>query len=521
MSVLPKVMLAIFLFNSFCSVIAQSELDFVDTHSLQREKDSKKSPNVIVIMVDDLSVADISLNGNSLIETPNIDRIAKQGVNFTNAYVSSPVCSPSRASFITGQYAQRFGFQFQMHERYPKSQLEYLGFKWFVKSYPWIPKKMKEIPNEEQILRQGLPNDIKTLPQFLKEVGYSTGLIGKWHLGWHSSNEPCNYGFDYQYGFYGSHSLYVEEKSKGYVDQKVKKDFTDKHIWKGQRVGPHAIYKNCEVINESGYLTDRITEESIEFIAHQNSPFFLWVSYNAPHSPFQCKQEHYDKVAYINDPIKRVYNAMILSLDENIGRLLDYLEDNGLLEETVVFFMSDNGGAEYTFATDNGQLKGGKITDLEGGVKVPFFMMWKGELPRGLQYDKPIVAMDAFTTISEVSGVDQSDLTEVDGVNLLPFIKEQKSGYPHDYIFWQRGISRAVRDERFKLLINDLLQDTVLFDLHLDPHETKNVLKDNPEKAKQLISALNLWSATLPKPMWPAVIYYEFMDGEQRYLFDQ
>jgi arylsulfatase A-like enzyme len=166
----------------------------------QQKRDNAK-PNIIVIMVDDLSVADISLNGSSLVQTPNIDRLAQEGVNFTNAYVTSPVCSPSRASFVTGRYAQRFGFQFQMHERYPKSQLEYLAFKWFVKSYPWIPKKMDRIPTQEEIDRQGMPGTEVLLPQLLKDVGYQTALIGKWHMGAHPTNEPCNFGFDYQYGF--------------------------------------------------------------------------------------------------------------------------------------------------------------------------------------------------------------------------------------------------------------------------------------------------------------------------------
>lgn len=478
-------------------------------------------PNIIVIMVDDLSVADISLSGQSRVKTPNIDRLANEGVNFTNAYVTSPVCSPSRASFITGRYAQRFGFQFQMHERYPKSQLEYYGFKLFVKSYPWIPKKMKTIPSEEEILTQGLPTSEITLPQILKTEGYKTGLVGKWHMGWHKSNLPCNFGFDYQYGFYGSHSLYTAESTEGFVDQKVKTDFTDKFIWKGQREGPHAIYRNCQEIEETGYLTDRITEESIEFLKqNKDDPFFLWVSYNAPHSPFQCKQEEYDELAHIKDPVKRVYNAMILSLDESIGQLLKNIAELGLEENTMVIFMSDNGGAEYTTATENGSYKGGKITDLEGGVKVPLFIKWN-KWPNGLKYEKPVVSMDLFTTILGAASVSKPKDRAIDGVDLTPFVLDENAPFPHDYLYWQRGISRTVRSNQYKLLVNDMLQDTVLFNLNTDPIESINIADEHPEKVSELLHALNLWSASLPEPLWPAVIYYEYKDGEQTYLFDQ
>jgi arylsulfatase A-like enzyme len=490
--------------------------------TLARAQQDESRPHVIVIMVDDLSVADISLNGNALVKTPNIDRLAREGTNFTNAYVTSPVCSPSRASFVTGRYAQRFGFQFQMHERYPKNQLEYLGFKWFVKSYPWIPKKLDKIPSREEIDLQGMPASEVLLPQLLQESGYRTALIGKWHLGWHETNTPCNFGFDYQYGFYGSHSLYIAEGTPGYIDQKVPNDFTDKHIWKGQRDGPHAIYRNCQEIEETGYLTDRITDESIAFLERQkDAPFFLWVSYNAPHSPFQCKQEHYDQLAHIIDPIKRVYNAMILSLDENIGRLLGAVEKQGFEENTLVIFLSDNGGAEYTFATDNGNYKGGKITDLEGGVRVPMFMKWPGNLLPGSSYAKPVLAMDLFTTIMHATGTRLPTDRTYDGVDLMPFISGQNPGAPHEYLYWQRGISRAIRSARYKLFVNTLLADTLLFDLAVDPFEEQDLYAENKPLARELAAALNRWSATLPEPLWPAVIYYEFMDGERRYLFDQ
>ena len=479
-------------------------------------------PNIIVIMADDLSLADISLSEHALVQTPNIDRLAGEGVNFTNGYVGSPVCSPSRSSFITGRYAQRFGFQFQIHERYPRSRLEYFAFKWFVKSYPWIPKKMKNVPSKEEISRQGLPPGEVTLPEIMKEAGYLTALIGKWHLGYHESNIPCKYDLDFQYGFWGSHSLYIQEKTEGYIDQKVKQDFTDKFIWKGQREGIHALYRNCERIEESGYLTDRITEEAIGFMERsENKPFFLWVSYSAPHSPFQCKQTHYDQLAHIKNPVKRVYNAILLSLDQNIGQLLEAVEKQGDTENTMIVFLSDNGGAEYTTATDNGDYKGGKITDLEGGIKVPMFIKWKNVIPAGTTYDLPVIAMDLLTTMVIAAGGTIPDDRPMDGVDLIPFVLNQKEEAPHEYLYWQRGDSRALRSLEYKLLINDHLQDTVLFEINTDPFENHNLFSQQKQKARELVKVLNDWSTTLPPPLWPAAIYYEFMDGEQRYLFDQ
>lgn len=473
-------------------------------------------------MVDDLSVADISLNGGSIIKTPNIDKLAQEGVNFTNAYVTSPVCSPSRASFITGRYAQRFGFQFQIHERYPKSQLELWIYKNFINSAPWVLKALEDIPTKEEIARQGLPQGEVLLPDLLKQVGYKTALIGKWHLGWHESNIPCTYSFDYQYGFYGSHSLYIEEKSEGFIDQKVKRDFTDKHIWKGKRDGPHAIYRNCERIEETGYLTDRITEESIEFLKKQHKdPFFLWVSYSAPHSPFQCKEEHYDQLENILDPIKRVYNAMILSLDENIGLLLKTIDELNLNKNTMVIFISDNGGAEYTFATDNGNLKGGKITDLEGGVKVPMFMKWPGKIDAQSTYKNPVSSMDVFSTIAAASQLPLRRDRVYDGVDLMPFLRGETKTYPHEYLYWQRGISRAIRTPQYKVLVNDKTRDTVMFDMKLDPTESHNIYNVNKAIAKQLTLTLKAWSESLPPALWPAVIYYKYADKEHEYLFEQ
>ena len=480
-----------------------------------------ESPNILLIMVDDLGMADLTLYGKGYPETPNIDKLGQDGVVFTNAYVTSPVCSPSRAAILTGRYQQRFGFQYQMHERYLKNRMEYLGFSYFVDSHPWLPRWMDEVPDEEAISSQGLPPSEILLPELLKNQGYETALIGKWHLGSDSLRNPCQFGFDYQYGFYASHSLYSPEGSSGIHDQKVKKDFTDAHIWSGQRNGPHAIYRNCEEIEVSEYLTDMLAEEAINYLkTKKDKPFFLYLSFNAPHTPLQAPVEYMGEFSHIKDPIKRTYYAMIANLDENIGKVHNTLLETGLNENTLIFFISDNGGAEYTFTTDNGKYKGGKITNLEGGLKVPFFMNWKNKLlPE--HYENMVSSMDIFQTIAEVANIDLPNDREYDGVNLMPYLNGKNNLSPHEYLLWQRGFSKAIRSNDWKLCINEELQDTVLFNLKDDPFEFNDVYKNYSSIGHNLALIHRNWSEQLPPPLWPSMIYYVYEDGNKTYFFDQ
>jgi arylsulfatase A-like enzyme len=480
------------------------------------------NPNILLIMVDDLGKADLGLYDENGQSTPHIEDLASEGVTFNQALVTSPVCSPSRASIITGRYAQRFGFQFQMHDRYLKNRLEYFVFKHLIRSDPWSPQWMTNVPDKEAILKQGLPPDEITLPEILQKQGYYTGLIGKWHLGWEEDNSPCNFGFDYQYGFYQSHSLYAYEGTPGVIDQKVPEDFTDKHIWKGQRNGPYAIYRNCQEIEEREYLTDRIAEESIAFMdRNRNGPFFLWVSFNAPHTPLQAREEYYHRFSHIADPVKRIYAAMIANLDDAIGRVLNHLKQLNLEEETLIFFISDNGGAEYTFTTDNGAYKGGKITDFEGGIQVPFIMKWKGRITEGINYDPMVSSMDIFHSVVEASDIHLPVDREYDGVSLLPYLSGQLKSDPHDILFWQRGFSKAVRTREWKLLLNEDSGDTLLYPIAQDPVENKDVSAAHPLISEKLLEKHAQWSSDLKKPLWPSEVYYQYREGDLVFYFDQ
>jgi len=489
--------------------------------SIHNQADSSK-PNIILITVDDLGMADVSMYDEGEILTPNIDRLGSEGVVFENAYVTSPVCAPSRAALITGRYQQRFGFEFTMHERYLKNRLEYLAFRYIIDSEPWLPKWMSSVPNENDLHKQGLPLSEISLADILKTQDYKTGIIGKWHLGWSEEKRPSSFGFDEQYGFFMSHSLYAPEGSDGIVDQKIEGDWTDPYIWSGQRNGPCAIYRNYIEIKEKAYLTDRITDESIDFInKYKNDPFFLWVSYNAPHTPLQAPQEYVDKFEHIQDPVKRVYRAMISKLDDEIGRFMKYLAQSDLEKNTIIFFISDNGGAEYTLTTDNGRYEGGKNTEFEGGIKVPMIIRWSGTLPAGQRYFPMVSAMDIFPTSMAAVNPNIKMDRELDGENLWPYLLDSVTNHPHDYLFWQRGISKVVRTDEWKLMINEKSGGRLLYNLVTNKYENPNESENYPHITKKLENAISDWRQVHAKPLWPSVIYFGVEKDGKRYYFEQ
>ncbi|MBS0000784.1 MAG: sulfatase-like hydrolase/transferase [Cyclobacteriaceae bacterium] len=482
----------------------------------------EKKPNIVVILVDDLGKTDITLYGPGKVETPHIDAIGREGIIFEQAYVTSPVCSPSRAAIFTGRYPQRFGFTYQMHDFYLTNRLMHYGYRLFIDSSPWRPRSVEQVPSRKMAEKQGMPPSEITLGELLKKEGYHTALIGKWHLGGHEQNTPCNFGFDFQYGFYASHSLYAYEDNPGIISQQISNDFSDKYIWKGQRDGPHAIYRNCEIIREEEYLTQAITRECINFIeSNQDTSFFLVASYNAPHTPLQAPAEYVEQYNHIQDPVKRVYYAMIRSLDDEIGKLMESVRQIDHERKTLVFFISDNGGATYTHTTDNAPLRGGKITDFEGGVNVPMIMYWKDHVPEGIKYPHPVSAMDIFGTITSVLEIDLPGDRTYDGINLLEFIEDGETGQSsHSHIFWNRGNTKSIRSPHYKLILNTEFGDTLLFDMSENNLERKNVLNENRETALDLIEQYDRWEMNLKKPLWPPLIYYVHTEKGKNYYFD-
>ena len=495
----------------------EAKQDYLSTST----KPDRNSPNVVVILVDDLSIADVTLYDSlAPVHTPHMNRLADEGVKFGNAYVTHSICSPSRAAILTGRYPQRFGFEHQMHDRYLKNRMEYFGFKFFVDSEPWVPQWPSTYPDEVAISKQGLPASELTLAEVMKSAGYSTGLIGKWHLGNADFNQPCTMGFDEFYGFNASHSLYAPEGTPGIVDQKIEDDWTDPYIWSGQRSGPHAITRDCNETPDELYLTYRITNESIEFIdRHKEYPFFLVSSYNAPHTPLQAPQEYVEMFSYVDDPVKRVHYAMIKCLDDAVGDLIDHLEKDELLQNTLVFLISDNGGAEYNLTTENGEYRGGKITDFEGGVKVPFVMRWdRHENLKGMTYPYPTSAMDIFSTAISAAGVSLPEEILFDGQDLIPALTTESP--VHDFLYWKRGYNASIRDLQWKASWNTYSGDTMLYRIDHDPFETQDLFSDHRSTALGLIEQHRSWASQLPGPSWPSVIHFTFVEGDRRFYFD-
>lgn len=501
------------------SVALQNKFDFLGTKDT---KPDASSPNIILITVDDLGMADCSLYNEGDISTPNIEKLGNKGIIFDNAYVTSPVCAPSRAAMITGRYQHRFGFEFTMHERYLKNRLEYLAFKYVINSEPWVAKWTSSVPDANAINSQGLPLSEITLAEILKKHGYKTGIMGKWHLGWSEEKQPLAFGFDEQYGFFNSHTLYAPENTDGIIDQKIDADWTDPYIWSGQRNGPHAIYRNGNEIEETEYLTDRITEESIAYMnEHRTHPFFLWISYSAPHTPLQAPREYVNRFADIEDPVKRVYRAMISNLDDNIGRLIAFLEEQKLAGNSLIFFISDNGGAEYTHTTDNGRYEGGKNTEFEGGVKVPMIICLPEKKAAGTRFTHMVSALDIYATSIAAAGIEMMPERELDGVNLIPHLTGQDTMPPHEYLFWQRGNSKVVRNNEFKLVMNEYSGTELLYELKRNRFENPDVASSHPGVVHALKMAFEDWTKIHNPPMWPPVIYYTAKKDGIRYYFEQ
>lgn len=482
--------------------------------------DTSAKPNIVIIIADDLGKTDISLYGNPPIQTPNIDSIGLKGMTFTEGYITSPICAPSRAGMLTGRYQQRFGFEYQPHDRYPKNRIEMFVYKNFIATGDWLVANQIEFPAFKDMVKNGMPPSEIMLAEILQKAGYRTGIAGKWHLGAGEHAIPINRGFDYQYGFYEAYSLYMADTSDPSIVNQRHKDFSDPFIWGKGRSGNCAIRRNDEVIDEKFYLTDRIAEEANRFIdENKEEPFFLYVPFLAPHTPFQATKAYYDKLGHITDRNKRVYNAMIWQLDDAVGSIISHLEASGLMENTIVFFLSDNGGATYTEATDNAPLKGGKFTNFEGGLNVPFMIRWDGHVNAGTQYEQPVISMDIFSTAVQLAGVNYSVERPVDGVSLLPVLEDSVTTPLHEALFWRSGYNRAVRNGDWKLITDDLSGNHALYNVRTDKEEQRNLYNDNPEMVELLRNRHKEWESQMIDPQWPRVMDYRWWDGDEPYYF--
>jgi arylsulfatase A-like enzyme len=478
-------------------------------------------PNIVIIMADDLGKYEVSAYGATHIQTPNIDQLASEGALFLNGYVTAPICSPSRAGLLTGKYQQRFGFESQPMEYYPSNFIEYNRGKnakflgdWRVTSDPYFP-------NEWELAKQGIPLTEINLAELLKASGYVTGIIGKWHLGTGKTQVPNKRGFDYQYGFYGAHSLYTpSKKTPGYVAF-VHDDFSTQYQWNMERKSTAAIRRNNRVVKEEDYLTFAIRDEAISFLeSHRDTSFFLYIPFSAPHIPFQAPQEYYDRFPHVADNNKRVYYAMIAALDDAIGAIHEKIRQLGLEESTMIWFLSDNGGATYTGATDNGPLKGGKITHFEGGINVPFAVKWKGHIPAGMTYSPAVMALDIFPTSVSGGNIELQEDMNLDGQNLLPYLTGENKSVPHERLYWRADHIQVIQTNKWKLILSTRDNWLYLYNLEKDLSESIDLQHERPELVKELMEYFESWETKLPdRPLWPRIMERRFViDGKEYYF---
>ncbi len=430
-----------------------------------------RRPNVVVILADDLGYGDLGAQGNTSVPTPRIDSIATAGVRFTDGYVTAPVCSPSRAGLLSGRYQQRFG-----HEFNPGGPVD---------------------PSDEVYHRLGLPTDQVLLPKLMRDAGYATGMVGKWHLGYAPEFLPQARGFDEFFGFLSGAHSYVE-------------------------AGPRTrspILRGTAPVDEKEYLTDAFAREAAAFIErHKEQPFFLYVPFNAVHTPLEAVEKYLDRVATIQEKNRRVYAAMTVAMDDGVGRILDALEKTGLETGTLVIFLSDNGGVWRPGATnyaDNGPLQAGKLFMHEGGSRIPFMMRWPGVIPAGTVYSRPVSSMDILPTALAVAGGTQPEDRPMDGVNLLPYVRGEREGDPHQFLAWRLGRNHALRKGDWKILRYGP-NPTRLFNLAQDIGENRNLAGENPEKLKELEDLYAAWESQTIAPVYkvkqPITFSYE---GEQ------
>lgn len=418
-------------------------------------------PNVLLIIADDLGYHDLGFQGSKEIPTPNLDKLAAQSLVCTNGYVSHPFCSPTRAGIMTGRYQQRFG-----HENNPA----------------WLP----------QDTVAGLPLTETTYPQLMQKAGYTTGAVGKWHLGAHPQFHPNKRGFDEYFGALGGGHMYFPGTGGG----------SEYNI---------PLNRNGKDEAQTKYLTEQFGDEAVAFVGRHTGeakPWMLYLAFNAPHTPLQAPQKWLDKFSQITDKNRQTYMAMVCAMDEALGTVLGKLDATKQRENTLIYFVSDNGGPNLqsksgTNFTDNSPLRGAKGMVYEGGMRVPFLVSWPAKIKPG-KYDQPVIALDFLPT--SLAAADSADLTpkNLDGVNLLPFLSGEKNSAPHATLFWRTGGpggNNAIRRGSLKLVRLGKAEPE-LYDLAADIGESKNLAAEKPEVVKELVSAIAEWEKGTIAPIF-------------------
>jgi arylsulfatase A-like enzyme len=462
----------------------------------------ERPPNVIVIVADDLGFNDISLNGGvagGLVRTPNIDALAQQGVSVDMAYAANATCSPSRAAIMTGRYPTRFGFEFTSA---PQAFARYLSH-----SAPdalhqpiFHEERVSQMPPLETL---GVPGSETTIAEVMRAQGYHTLHIGKWHLGEAPEMRPEAQGFDESLGFMAGANMYFPANDPNVVNATLPFDPIDRFLWANL---PYTVQWNGgQRFHPEGYITDYFADQAVSAIeANRNRPFFMYLAFNAPHTPLQASRADYEALSGIEDHTERVYGAMILALDRGVGAVMQALRDNGVDDNTLVIFTSDNGGAWYVGLPNiNRPYRGWKATYFEGGLRTPFFARWPAQLPAGARVEGPVTHMDIFATAAAVAGAPAQN---VDGADLLPLLRGETRSPPHQALFWRSGPYRAVRAGDWKLQVAERPDRVWLFNLRDDPTEQHEISAQHPDRVAELRAMIEAQNADMPPPMWPALL---------------
>ena len=440
---------------------------------LLSDQQDKDKPNMIVIMTDDMGYADVGFNGCKDIPTPNIDSIAYNGAHIVNGYVSFPVCGPSRAGFITGRYQDRFGFT----------------------TNPTID------PTNDIA---GLPLDEKTIAEVLHKEGYKSAIVGKWHLGTHPNFHPLKRGFDYFYGFLsGGHNYFMNQLTIENLENVKSK-------WAWYKTKLRENHKTLEFEDyKTDYLTYELSEAGLRFInkqAENNQSFFLFLAYNAPHTPMHATEKYLSRFPDIDDKKRKTYAAMVSAVDDGVGNVLRTLKDNGIEENTLIVFLSDNGGA-HNNASQNTPLRGTKGSVYEGGLRVPFAMQWKGVIPANTSYEESVSSLDIMASIVDILDIKTNPKKPLDGVNIIPYLTGKKKGAPHEYLFWRKWEQNAMAaiNADYKLLKVKKNAETEFYNLKKDVSEKENIKGSNSKKVQEIQKEWDKWNVQLKDRVFPTL----------------
>ena len=473
-------------------------------------------PNIILILADDMGYNDISIhNGGAAdgtLQTKNIDALAKSGILFTRGYAANATCAPSRASIMTGKYPTRFGYEFTPIPSLGRTVLGWLAEEDNFELKQRIDREV--VSNMPPFMEQGMPTEQITIAEVLRDAGYYTAHIGKWHLGHEYGMDPMSQGFQDSLSLVGP--LYLPEDHPDVVNAKFDTRI-DKMIW---GIGQYsANFNGGDLFAPDKYVTDYYTDEALKVIENnKNRPFFLYLSHWAIHNPLQALRSDFEQMSHMHGHNLQVYSGMINSLDRSVGKIIAKLKELDIYGKTLIIFTSDNGGANYIELNDiNKPYRGWKISFFDGGIRVPYIISWPDEISPGKKSENAVHHFDIFPTILRAAGIESTN--ELDGVDLMPFIKNDSSSKPHKTLFWRSGNHQAVLHEHWKFIISKKENFRWLFDTSADPTEKNNLVDSYPDIVKQIEELLVEFNSEQKDPLFPssydAPIMIDKYDGKE------